>query len=74
MTESNNTVINGLKISTNNTDLNTIGVEITALKVAFGLMFQKLGEPLRETFLAELRQTNTPALNDLANQLEQFRV
>ncbi|AVX37840.1 hypothetical protein [Yersinia massiliensis] len=74
MSQQKQSVINNLQVTTDNTDLNTLGAEVTALKVALGLMFQKLQEPLREIFLKELRQTNTPALNDLADQLEQFRV
>lgn len=66
--------INNLNISTNNTDLNTIGIEITALKIAVGLIFQKLQDPLREAYLKELRQLNYPALNELADQLEQFKI
>ncbi|EKN3779783.1 hypothetical protein RSG63_004180 [Yersinia enterocolitica] len=74
MNQQKQSVINNLRVTTDNTDLNALGAEVTALKVALGLMFQKLQEPLREIFLKELRQTNTPALNDLADQLEQFRV
>ncbi|WP_145601697.1 hypothetical protein [Yersinia frederiksenii] len=74
MSQQKQSVINNLRVTTDNTDLNALGAEVTALKVALGLMFQKLQEPLREIFLKELRQTNTPALNDLADQLEQFRV
>ena len=74
MNQQKQSVINNLRVTTDNTDLNALGAEVTALKVALGLMFQKLQEPLREIFLKELRQTNTPALNDLADQLGQFRV
>ncbi|HHH1616404.1 TPA: hypothetical protein ACPY5B_004609 [Yersinia enterocolitica] len=74
MNQQKQSVINNLRVTTDNTDLNALGAEVTELKVALGLMFQKLQEPLREIFLKELRQTNTPALNDLADQLEQFRV
>ncbi|MEL5387330.1 hypothetical protein CS371_26890 (plasmid) [Serratia marcescens] len=66
--------IEGLQITTNNTDLNALGAEVNALKIALGLIFQKLHDSHRDAFLKELRQTNTPALNDLAKQLEQFRV
>ena len=67
-------VINGLNVSNNATDLNSLAADVTALKVAFGLMFQKMGDSHREALLKELRQTNTEELTDLANQLEQFRV
>lgn len=66
--------IESLQITTNNTDLNTLGAEVTALKIAVGLIFHKLHDNHRDAFLKELRQTNTPALNDLAKQLGQFRV
>ncbi|KLP59380.1 hypothetical protein [Enterobacter asburiae] len=67
-------IINGLHVSTNATDLNSLAADVTALKVAFGLMFQKMGDGHREALLKELRQTKTEALDDLAKQLEQFRV
>lgn len=67
-------VINGLQVSTNATDLNSLAADVTALKIAFGLMFQKLDDSNREGLIKTLKQTNTEALNDLANQLEQFRV
>ena len=67
-------VINELNISTNATDLNSLAADVTALKVAFGLLFQKLDDQSRVGLIKTLKQTNTPALTDLANQLEQFRV
>ncbi|EBA0935244.1 hypothetical protein KIE59_004476 [Salmonella enterica] len=72
--ENTQKIINELKVSSNATDLHSLAADVTALKVAFGLMFQKMGDSHREALLKELRQTNTEALNDLANQLEQFRV
>lgn len=67
-------VINGLRVSSNSTDLNSLAADVTALKVAFGLMFQKLDDQSRQGLIKTLKQTNTEALTDLANQLEQFRV
>lgn len=72
--DSQTKTIESLQISTNNTDLKALGVEVTALKLAVGLIFQKLHDSHRDALLKELRQTNTPELNDLAKQLEQFRV
>lgn len=67
-------IINSLNVSSNATDLNSLAADVTALKVAFGLLFQKLDDSSREGLIKTLKQTNTEALNDLANQLEQFRV
>jgi len=67
-------IINNLNVSSNATDLNSLAADVTALKVAFGLLFQKLDDSSREGLITTLKQTNTEALNDLANQLEQFRV
>ncbi|HHL8925830.1 TPA: hypothetical protein ACQ8TZ_004825, partial [Escherichia coli] len=66
--------IEKLEISANTSNLESLGAEIVALKVAVGLIFQKLQDPMREAFLKELRQLNNPAMNDLAKQLEQFRI
>ncbi|MET3817202.1 hypothetical protein [Pantoea septica] len=67
-------VIHGLNVSSNATDLNSLAADVTALKVAFGLLFQKLDDSSRQGLIKSLKQTNTDALTDLANQLEQFRV
>ncbi|MEL4885736.1 hypothetical protein N6P31_01400 [Pectobacterium betavasculorum] len=74
MLENGSVHVDNLKVSTNVTDLNSVGEEITALKFAVGLIFQKMQEPLRENFLLELRQLDLPPLNKLAEQLEQFKV
>lgn len=66
--------IKGLKISTDSTDLNALGAEVTALKVAIGLLFQKMQDKNRTALLAELRQLDIKPLNDLADQLEQFKI
>lgn len=66
--------IEKLEISANTSNLESLGAEIVALKLAVGLIFQKLQDPMREAFLKELRQLNNPAMNDLAKQLEQFRI
>ncbi|HCC2627187.1 TPA: hypothetical protein M4192_001676 [Klebsiella quasipneumoniae] len=67
-------VINQLKIETDNSDLNSLGAEVTAMKIAIGLIFQKMPNTHRDAFLLELRQLDNPWLNGLANQLEQFKV
>ncbi|CQH62992.1 TPA: hypothetical protein ACPZMC_004417 [Yersinia enterocolitica] len=66
--------IKGLQVSTDNTDLNSLGAEVTALKIAVGLLFQKMEDHHRTALLIELRQLNIKPLHDLANQLEQFKV
>ena len=67
-------IIKNLRVSSNTADLQSLGGDVTALKIAVGLLFQKLPDNLRETYLLELRQLNNPYLNDLATQLEQFKV
>ncbi|WP_256444853.1 hypothetical protein [Serratia sp. JSRIV001] len=37
-------------------------------------IIEKLQDPLRDSLLKELRQIDNKSLNDLADQLEQFRV
>lgn len=66
--------IDNLSISADTTNLASLGEEIVSLKVAVGLIFQKLQDPLRDQFLKELRQLNNPSMNNLADQIEQFRV
>ncbi|WP_260523948.1 hypothetical protein [Serratia sp. PL7] len=67
-------IIEKLQVSADTTSLTALGAEVVALKTAVGLIFQKLQDPLRDSLLKELRQLDNKSLNDLADQLEQFRV
>ncbi|HBQ4033039.1 TPA: hypothetical protein L7126_000553 [Klebsiella pneumoniae] len=66
--------INNLEIGTDTSNLNSLGAEVTAMKIAIGLIFQKMPDTHRDAFLLELRQLDNPWLNRLANQLEQFKI
>lgn len=74
MSQQPHAVIKSLEVSSDTTNLNALGADVTALKVAVGLLFQKLPDDRRDAMLFELRQLGIPALNDLAKQLEQFKV
>ncbi|MBH2556792.1 hypothetical protein [Serratia ureilytica] len=74
MSQQPHAVINRLEVSSDTTDINALGADVTALKVAVGLLFQKLPDDRRDAMLFELRQLGIPALDDLAKQLEQFKV
>lgn len=74
MVEKPHAVIKNLQISTQDSSLRALASEVNALKIAVGLIFQKLDDQHREVFLKELRQLPDAKLNELANQLEQFRV
>lgn len=67
-------VINNFSISSDTTNLESLGSEVTAMKVAIGLLFQKLPDHLRTAFLTELRQLSNPWMNGLADQIEQFKI
>lgn len=67
-------VINNFHISSDTSNLETLGSEVTAMKVAIGLLFQKMPEHHRTAFLTELRQLNNPWMNGLADQMEQFKI
>ncbi|ENH9680424.1 hypothetical protein [Enterobacter roggenkampii] len=67
-------VIENFEIGTDTSNLNSLGAEVTAMKVAIGLLFQKMPSHHRDAFLMELRQLDNPWMNGLAKQLEQFKI
>ncbi|MFV8925367.1 hypothetical protein ABQ431_03600 [Serratia fonticola] len=67
-------VIENFNISSDTTSLEALGSEVTAMKVAIGLLFQKMQDHHRTALLAELRQLDNPWMNGLADQLEQFKI
>jgi len=67
-------VIENFRISTDASNLENLSAEVTAMKVAIGLIFQKMANHHRDAFLVELRQLGNPWMNGLADQLEQFKI
>lgn len=66
--------ISNLVVGTDNRSLDTVAKELISMKIAIGLLFQKLPDIEREAFLKTLRLKNDSYLNALADALEQFRV
>ncbi|WP_241622680.1 hypothetical protein [Rosenbergiella australiborealis] len=64
--------INNLRISTNSNDLHDVASEVTALKVAFGLVFSRLSDADKNNIIIELTQNDVEPLNKLASELKQF--
>lgn len=67
-------VIKNFSISSDTSSIEALGSEVTAMKIAIGLLFQKMPDHHRTAFLTELRQLNNPWMNGLADQLEQFKI
>lgn len=64
--------IEGLKLATNCNDASDVANEVTALKLAFGLLFARLPDADKNQLLIELTQFNHPPFEKLANELKQF--
>ncbi|WBV20228.1 hypothetical protein [Pantoea piersonii] len=67
-------VIKNLQISTEDSSLSALAAEVNAMKIAIGLISQKLDNRHRKLFLKELRQLSDVKPDELATQIEQFRV
>lgn len=64
--------IEKLKIGTNSDSLNDVATEVTAIKVALGLIFTRLSDTEKNNLLIELTQLDLEPLNKLASELKQF--
>lgn len=64
--------IEGLKLSTNCNDVTDVANEVTALKLALGLLFARLPDAEKNQLLVELTQYDHPPLEKLATELKQF--
>ncbi|MCX3185177.1 hypothetical protein ORT89_11880 [Escherichia coli] len=64
--------IEGLKLTTNCNDVSDVANEVTALKLAFGLLFARLPDADKNQLLIELTQYSHPPFEKLATELKQF--
>ena len=64
--------IEGLKLSTNCDTPTDVATEVTALKLAVGLLFARLPDDEKNKLLIELTQYEHEAFLKLSNELKQF--
>jgi len=64
--------IDNLKLTTNCNNTADVANEVTALKMAFGLLFMRLPDTEKNSLLIELTQLDVPAFHKLADELKQF--
>ncbi|EDA0233672.1 hypothetical protein GNM48_18500 [Salmonella enterica] len=66
--------VNDFSITTNNSNLDELAMEVTALKIALGFLFRRMPPEHRAAFLMELQQFDKPVFNTLAEQMKQFNL
>ncbi|HCL5312789.1 TPA: hypothetical protein N2G38_005188 [Salmonella enterica] len=66
--------INDFNITTNNSNLDELAMEVTALKIAVGFLFRRMPPEHRTAFLMELQQFDNPVFNTLTEQMKQFNL
>lgn len=64
--------IENLKLGTNCNDVKDVATEVTAMKLALGLLFARLPDADKNQFLIELTQYDFPPFEKLATELKQF--
>ncbi|EDH6013319.1 MULTISPECIES: hypothetical protein [Enterobacteriaceae] len=69
---SNIRYIEGLKLSTTCDTLEDVATEVTALKLALGLLFARLPDAEKNNLLIELTQYDYPAFQKISTELKQF--
>ncbi|WP_312816411.1 hypothetical protein [Atlantibacter subterraneus] len=64
--------IEGLRLATNCNDIADVASEVTALKLALGLMFARLPDAEKNQILIELTQYDFEPFLKLSKELQQF--
>ncbi|MDV7023696.1 hypothetical protein R4P48_13555 [Atlantibacter subterranea] len=64
--------IEGLRLATNCNDIADVASEVTALKLALGLMFARLPDAEKNQMLIELTQYDFEPFLKLSKELQQF--
>ncbi|WP_313105217.1 hypothetical protein [Pseudescherichia vulneris] len=64
--------IEGLRLATNCNNAADVANEVTALKLAFGLLFARLPDAEKNQLLIELTQYNFEPFEKLSKELQQF--
>lgn len=64
--------IEGLSLATNCNNAADVANEVTALKLAFGLLFARLPDAEKNQLLIELTQYNFEPFEKLSKELQQF--